>query len=117
MGLFSSSRSSTTNQIRTQNAGFSEIGGPAVAIQGPGNRVTLTDQGALDLASDIASGAFEQVELAGSRAGRAVSDAVEAVAESNREETENVIGKVQTVIVIALLVWAVVAGAKVLKGG
>ena len=112
MGLFSSSKSSTTNITETQNVGFSEIGGPAVAIQGEGNTVQLTDQGALAVAQSIAEDSFDQVEIAGRNAVQSIGQAVEAVAESNREESENLVGNFKTVAILGVIAWAVVQFAK-----
>lgn len=90
MALFGGSKSNVSNIVETQNAGFSEIAGPAVAIQGEGNAVTLTDQGALAVAQSIVDRALEQVELAGARTAQTVSQSVAAVAEAGRAETENI---------------------------
>ena len=112
MGIFGGSKSYTTVDTRTQNVGFSEIGGPAIALQGSGNSIMLTDQGALQVAGDIAAQAFDQVELAGKNAVAAVSQAVEAVAESSREESENLVGNVKTVAILGVIAWAVVQFVK-----
>jgi len=106
MGLFSGSkRSSTTNTTTAQEAGFSEVSGNAIALQGSGNTVSLTDYGALAAASEIASESLRQVELAGSNARSTVGDAVRAVSESARSETEN--------IVIQGARWAAIVGIAV----
>lgn len=92
MALFGGSKSNVTNLTETQNTGFSEIGGPAVAVQGEGNTIALqqTDLGAIRSAQAIAERSLEQVELAGGRTAETVSEAVRAVAESGRAETENI---------------------------
>lgn len=103
MGLFDSK--STTNQTTTsQNAGFSEIDGSAVSlnISGAGGKgarqdttINLLDAGAIggafDFAKSAQSEALRQVELAGANTRQAVTEAVSAVSESARTESENLI--------------------------
>lgn len=103
MGFFDSK--STTNQTNTsQNAGFSEIGGSAVSLNvsgasGKGSRqdttINMLDGGAIGGAFDFAkaaqSEALRQVELAGANTRQAVTEAVTAVSESARTESENLI--------------------------
>lgn len=113
MGFFDS-KSTVENRTRTQNAGFSEIGGDAFAL-GDGNSLTLTDQGALDVANNIATQSLRQVELAGQNSVDTVGQAVEAVAESAREESENLVGNFKTVAIMAVIAWAIVGFAKGLK--
>ena len=115
MGLFSSSKSSTTNLTTTQNTGFSDVTGQALALQGEGNVVNLTDQGALKVANDIAAQAFDQVDLVNSRASSSIAQAVEAVAESAREESENLVGNFKSLAIMGILAWAVVGFAKGLR--
>lgn len=115
-GPFSSdSKSSTTTT--TQNAGFSEIGGSATSlnITGGGKKsrqdisVNMLDGGAIKdsfaFASGVTGEALKQVELAGTRASSALTEAVKAVSESNRAETENVWREALKWGVIALLGW------------
>lgn len=104
MGLFSSSKSSSTTNA--QEAGFSEIGGNALAIQGSGNTVRLTDQGALRAAENIARESLRQVELAGTNTVASVSEAVKAVSESSRQETENIVLNATKWGAFALIAWA-----------
>jgi len=103
VGLFDSK--STTNQTTTsQNAGFSEIGGSALSLNisgaaGKGARqdttVNMLDGGAIagafGFASDAQREALRQVELAGANSRQAVTEAVAAVSESARTESENLI--------------------------
>lgn len=117
MGLFSSKSSSATTTTN-QNAGFSEIGGSAVSLNvsgasGKGSRqdttINMLDGGALKSAFDFSTGitgeALKQVELAGTRSSAALTEAVKAVSESNRAETENVWREALKWGVIALLGW------------
>lgn len=91
MGLFGGdSTSVTAPTTTTQNAGFSEVSGPAVAIQGEGNRVSVTDQGAIDAARDIATRSLTSVERAGANQAAVVKDAIASAAESSREGVENI---------------------------
>jgi len=104
-----SSESRTTNTTRTQNAAFSELSGSnAVAIEGEGNTISLSDFGAIGAARDIASQAFDQVELSGKSAAETVSRAVAAVSESNREESENIVNNVKTVAILGVITWGAV---------
>lgn len=77
----------------------------------------LTDQGALKVAGDIAAQSLDQVELAGRNTVEAVGQAVEAVAESAREESENLVGNFKTVAIMGVIAWAIVGFAKGLKSG
>ncbi len=116
MGLFGGSKSYTSVDTRTQNVGFSDIGGPALALQGSGNTIMLTDQGALKVAGDIAAQAFGSIDMASKRAAAGIAQAVEAVAESNREESENIVGNVKTVAILGVLAWVVISVAKGFRG-
>ncbi len=98
-----SSDSEVTNRTETQNAGFSEIRGPALALHGTGNLLEFTDAGAIEAGREVALAGLEQVELAGQRTSRTVGRAVEAVSESAREETENLVGDMKTVAVYAIV--------------
>lgn len=114
MGLFSSkSKSTTTNYTTTQNAGFSEIGGSALALQGSNNAVSFSDQGAIQAATDIATQSLRQVELAGSNTRATVGEAVKAVTESARAETENIVLTAVKWGAIAFIGWF---GIKAFKG-
>lgn len=117
MGFFDSKSSSTTNAT-DQNAGFSEIGGSAVSVNVSGasgkgahqaTTVNMLDGGAIKdsfaFASGVTGEALKQVELAGTRASSALTEAVKAVSESNRAETENVWREALKWGVIALLGW------------
>ncbi len=115
MGLFSSSKSSTSNITTTQNTGFSDVSGPAIAIQGEGNTLNLTDQGALDVASRIAEQSFDAIDVSQANAAEAIGQAVEAVAESAREESENLVGNFKTLAIMGIIGWAVVGFAKAVK--
>jgi hypothetical protein len=84
------SATTTSNTTRTNEAGFSEVG-QAVSVQGDGSSLTLSDFGAINAARDIVTESLRQVELAGSNTRATVGDAVQAVSESARAETENVI--------------------------
>lgn len=112
MGLFSSSKSNTTNVTNTLNAGFSDIQGSAVALGGDNNSVYFTDQGALKIAADIAAQAFGSVDMSNKQAAAGIAQAVEAVAESARDESENLISNFKTVAILGVLAWAAVSIAK-----
>lgn len=103
MGFFDSKSSSKT-ETTNQNAGFSEIGGSAVSLNvsgaaGKGSRqdttINMLDGGAISgafgFASDAQREALRQVELAGANTRQAVTEAVTAVSESARTESENLI--------------------------
>lgn len=112
MGLFGGSKSYTTVDTRTQNVGFSDIGGPALALQGSGNTIMLTDQGALKVAGDIVAQAFASMDMSSKQAAAGVAQAVEAVAESARDESENLVGNFKTLAIVGVIAWAVVRLAK-----
>jgi len=107
------SRTTTTNTTIAQEAGFSEISGQALSVQGDSNQVTLSDFGAISAARDIASESLRQVELAGSNTASTVSKAVQAVAESSRAETENIVIQGAKWAALAVMVFA---AAWALKG-
>lgn len=127
MGLFSSSksRSSVTNNTTTQNAGFSEIAGPAASNQGKdtnnitgngnigfrgnSNTVNVLDGGAIEKAFSFAENA--NVSAAGS-----VREAVASVTESARAETENIANQIKTVVIYGVVIWGGVQAFKALKG-
>lgn len=115
MGLFSSSKSSTTNLTETQNTGFSDISGQALALQGEGNVVTFTDQGAVKFAGQVADRSFDAIEQSAKLSADSVSEAVSAVAESAREESENIIGNFKTLAIVGIIAYAAVSFGKVLK--
>jgi hypothetical protein len=91
MGLLSSSNSSssTTNNTTTQNAGFNDLGenSQAIALQGDNNSIQLTDQGAVAKAFDFASDFSADL---GNQASTTVREAITAVTENARAETENI---------------------------
>lgn len=84
----------------SQNAGFSEIAGPAQSLNvtGGGKKSTQVIQmldggavaGAFQFAGDALERSLRQVEVAGSQASSAIGSAIGAVKESARSETENV---------------------------
>jgi hypothetical protein len=125
-GAFNSdSKSETTNT--TQNSGFSEIGGGASSIQLTGGyrspqtiTVNQLDSGAIarafDFAGSIANDALHQVELAGSNAKSTVTEAVQAVSESARSETENILIQGAKWAVIAVIAVAGFYALSKLKG-
>ena len=100
-----SKTSKSTNYTTSQSAGFSELGtgATAVAVQGDiAGGINLSDFGALDTARQIAEASLAQVELAGKQASDTVSDAlartsstvsnaIGAVSQSARAETENIL--------------------------
>lgn len=113
MGFFDSkSKSSTTSQ----NAGFSEIAGPATSlnVNAGGGKSSSTVINALDggaiaasfgFAGDALEKSLRQVEMAGSNTASLVGNAIKSVAESARSETENVLiqgGKWVVIAVIAV---------------
>lgn len=128
-GFFGSGakQSSTTNYTTntTNEAGFNEIHDAQVnSIQGDGNSIVMSDMGAISAAAGIAQGAFDQVELANNNAtslvgsalnstASTVSQAVQAVSESARAETENIVINIAKWAAIAGMVFA---GAWALKG-
>lgn len=97
MGFFDSK--SDARQT-SQNAGFSEIAGPAQSLNvtGGGKKSTQVIQmldggavaGAFQFAGDALERSLRQVEVAGSQASSAIGSAIGAVKESARSETENV---------------------------
>lgn len=111
MGFFDS-KSTTTNETTTQNTGFSDIGGSAVAIQGTGNRVQFTDQGALKLAGQIADRSFNQVELSNKSAFQGIAQAVDAVSTAAAEESENIVSNLKSLAFMGIIAWAVVGFSK-----
>lgn len=84
----------------SQNAGFSEVAGPAQSLNvtGGGKKsaqvINVLDGGAVAGAFQFAGDALErslrQVEVAGTQASSAIGSAIGAVKESARSETENV---------------------------
>lgn len=101
MGFFDS-KSTTRNETVSQNAGFSEVSGPAVSVnvKGGGKKsstpttVNLLDGGAIAKSYEFAEAAMtssaRQVELAGAGARDLVKESIAAVSENARSETENV---------------------------
>lgn len=115
MGLFggSKSKSSSTSNVTSQSGGFSEIAGNAVQVQGSGHSIALLDQGAIEKAFSFA----EQVATQVTNVGRdTTSQALTAVAESRKAESENVTSKAivyGSYAAIALAVaWAIRGWAK-----
>ena len=96
MGLFSSSKKSTTNlQTVTNNnertvAIGSETSGSVVALDG--SRVTVTDQGAVAEAFDFGrlalDGLFDAFQRSDENAASAVNRSIAAVTEASRGEIE-----------------------------
>lgn len=114
MGFFDSKSSANTT---SQNAGFSEVAGPAVSLNLTGGgknssqatTVNMLDGGAVAGAFQFAGDALErslrQVEVSGSNTASIVGNAVQKVAESARSETENVLlqgGKWLVIAVVAV---------------
>lgn len=118
-GFGSSASSAETNNTQ-QSAGFSEIGGSATSLNITGGKkaktdtvVNILDGGAINKAFDFGAQALKQVELAGTSNAGAIRDAITAVSESARSESENV--------AISLGKWALIAaiayfGFKALRG-
>lgn len=102
----SSSKTSVTTT--TQNSGFSEIAGNAVAVQGSGNNISMLDGGAIEKAFSFA----ESVSSSANNATKGiVEQSIAAVADSRKTESENVSGKAVTyfayVAIAAAVAWAV----------
>lgn len=108
MGLLSggNSSSSSKKETTTQNTGFSEISGQALAIQGSGNAVNFLDQGAIAGAFDFAKDALKFSETVNAQGAGLVSSAVGAVADSRKSESENISGKAITYISYAGIAFA-----------
>lgn len=107
--------SKSLSEQLSQNAGFSEIAGPAtsVILKGGGKKSTTTvnmlDGGAVSGAFQFAGDALErslrQVEVIGNQSSGAIGNAIGALKESVRSETENVMlqgGKWLVVAVVAV---------------
>lgn len=107
------SRTTTTNTTISQEAGFSEISGQALSVQGEGNQISLSDFGAINAGLEIARESLRQVELAGSNTANTVGQAVQAVSESARAETENIVIQGAKWAALAVMVFA---AAWALKG-
>lgn len=90
MGLFGGGNSSSSTTTTTQNAGFSQVGGSALALQGSGNRITLTDKNALDTAQNIASQALHQVEVASSNGSSIASQAISSISAAAQSDTQSI---------------------------
>ena len=89
MGLFGGGNSSSSTS--TQSSGFSQIGGPALQVQGSGNNVRFIDPGALKAATNIALASLQQVEVAGQNSSNTVSQAVGAVSQAAQGQTNTLI--------------------------
>ena len=128
MGLFSSSKSKSSSKTyvntTTQNAGFSEVAGPAISSQGEGNsiagngnigfrgnsnNINVLDGGAIARAFDFA-------ENANTAAQGSVRESVAAVTESARAETENIASQIKTVLIYGVVIWGGVQAFKAFKG-
>lgn len=127
MGLFSSSksRSSSTVNTTTQNAGFSEVAGPAASNQGSNtnnvtgtgnigfrgnsNSINVLDGGAIERAFDFA-------ENANTAAAGSVRESIAAVTDAARTETESVANQIKTALIYAVVVWGGVQAFKAFKG-
>lgn len=112
-GFFGSGAKSAQTTTTTHETGFSEIGGSAQSVNlsglGKNSNVSILDAGAIDRAFSFAGDALErslrQVEVASSSSAGAMGDALRAVAENARSETENVLlqgGKWLVIAVIAV---------------
>ncbi len=91
MGLFGGGNSSSTTRTTTQDAGFSQVSGPALALQGTGNNIQFVDQGAIKAATTIATQALGNVEIAGQQASQTTSQAVAAVSQAAAGQTDTLI--------------------------
>lgn len=127
MGLFSKSKSSSSSKVytTTQNAGFSEVAGPAASNQGSdtnnitgdgnigfrgnGNTVSVLDGGAIDRAFGFAENAMNT-------ASGNVRESIEAVTDAARAETESVANQIKTALIYAVVVWGGVQAFKAFKG-
>lgn len=109
-GLFggSKSKSSTSSTVTSQSGGFSEIAGNAVQLQG-GGQVNVLDQGAIEKAFSFA----EQVTAVNSGV---TQQALTAVGESRKAESENISGKAITygsyAAIAVAVAWAIRGFAK-----
>lgn len=112
-GIGSKKSKSTTNvSTTTQNAGFSEIGGNAVAVQGSGNNIQLLDQGAVEKAFSFAESVSS---LANASTKGIVEQSIAAVADSRKTESENISGKAITYFAYAAIAGAIAWAIRGLK--
>lgn len=129
-GFFGSGakQSSTVNETVSQSAGFSELGtgANAIAVQGSNNQFSLSDFGAIDTARKITEAALAQVELSGKRASDTVSDvihsgqatignAIDAVSQSSRAETENILIQGFKYLAIVGVVFGIAYGVRAMR--
>ena len=97
-----SNKSSTTTNVTTTtaNSSFSEVAGPANAIQGSNNTVNQLDGGAikdaLAFAANAGAGANQFAESVNSAAMNQTAAALDAVAASRKAESENITSKLIT---------------------
>lgn len=119
MGLFDSSSNSKTEN-NTTNSGFSDINDNASVANfqnvgaGKNSRVSISvlDGGAISKALDFAgassSNAYDFSRDVAKSAAGSVSEAVKAVSESARTETENIFINLQKYVLYGAIIWGAV---------
>lgn len=90
MGLFGGGNSSSSTTTTSQSSGFSQITGPALALQGTGNQITFTDQGALKVAENIAGEALSSAQLAGQNQTNAFTQAISAIQQASQGQAQSI---------------------------
>ncbi len=92
MGLFGGGNSSSSTS--SQSAGFSNITGPALQIKGSGNRLTMTDDGAVSgafgLVESIAGEALSNAQVSAQNQASSVSQAINAVQQASQGQAQNI---------------------------
>lgn len=113
MGLFSSSKSKTSKITNTQNAGFSEVTGPALNIQGDSNAVSVLDGGAIAQSFDFAKESLDFSESAVNAVSSGAKESIKAITETARQETENITIQAMKFGLYAVAIWG---GIQIFKG-
>ena len=93
MGLFGGGNSSSSTRTTTQSTGFSQVSGPALAMQGTGNTVSFIDPGALTAAQNIAGEALNANQLATNNASSIVSQAMQSVQAASQSQTQSLMSE------------------------
>ena len=116
MSLFGGGKkSSTTTTVNTQNAGFSEVAGSAVAVQGSNNTITPTDFQAVGRSFDFADNVIGSVEQLGSQFAantqKVTDSAIRGIQEANKSETRGLLTDAAFWAVAGLGMWLLAKGA------
>lgn len=114
MGLWSTSKSSSSSLTNTQNTAFSDLSDSvALSLMGSGHTVSVLDGGAINRAFDFAqnanSSSLDLVKTINASTTRTLADSISAVSESARSESENVVLQLQRTAFYALLAWGAVS--------